>query len=100
MRHALESGDWDEVYRQVDREWVLRKQLAPGVTTPTIDRLVDRGLEAGARAAKICGAGGGGCLLFLADPAAVAAVRHALQQAQATILDARIDPNGLQVEAA
>lgn len=98
MRGALETSAWDEVGRQLAREWTLRKQLAPGVTTPTIDTLVDRGLEAGAWGAKICGAGGGGCLLLLADPSNVPAVRQTLTEAGATVIDAQIDSEGLQVE--
>ena len=98
MRHALETGDWPEVGRQIGREWALRKRLAPGVTTPTIDGLVDQGLAAGAQAAKICGAGGGGCLLFVADPPSVPAIRQALSEAGATVLDARIDVVGLRTE--
>ena len=99
MRVALETADWHEVADQLTREWALRKRLAPGVTTPTIDALVDLGLTAGARAAKVCGAGGGGCLLFLAEPANVPAVRRALADADATVIDTRIDVDGLQVQS-
>ena len=99
MREALETSAWNEVGRQLAREWALRKQLAPGVTNPTIDALVDHGLNAGAWGAKICGAGGGGCLLFLADPSNVPAVRRTLVAAGATVIDAQIDVHGLQVEA-
>ena len=99
MRGALETREWDEVARQLAREWKLRKRLAPGVTTPNIDALVGHGLTAGARAAKVCGAGGGGCLLFLADPSDAPAVRRTLTQAGATVIDARIDVDGLKVQA-
>ena len=98
MREALETSAWNEVGRQLAREWALRKQLARGVTNPTIDALVDHGLKAGAWGAKICGAGGGGCLLFLADPSNVPAVRRTLVAAGATVIDAQIDVHGLQVE--
>ena len=97
MREALETSAWDEVGRQLAREWTLRKRLAPGVTTPAIDALVDHGLNAGAWGAKVCGAGGGGCLLFLADPSHVPAIRQTLGNAGATVIAARIDENGLQV---
>ena len=40
MRAAFQAGDWDEVGRQLAREWATRKQLAPGVTTPAIDTLI------------------------------------------------------------
>ena len=68
MRQALDAADWDEVGRQIAVEWANRKELAPGVTTLEIDGLIDAATAAGARAAKVCGAGGGGCLVCYADP--------------------------------
>ena len=97
MRLALETRNWPEVGRYLDLEWDLRKRLAPGVSTARIDALVARGRAAGARAAKICGAGGGGCLIFLADPPAVPAVKREVATAGARLLDYRIDPDGLRV---
>ena len=70
MREALERGDWDAVGRAIAREWENRKQLAPGVTTPAIDDLIARATAAGATAAKVCGAGGGGCMFSYGPPAA------------------------------
>ena len=94
MRQAIEDRDWPEVGRQLATEWKLRQGLAPEVSTPTIDALIARGLEAGARAAKVCGAGGGGCVLFFADPPDVPAVHEAVAQA-ARVLDVGIDDSGL-----
>ena len=98
MRSALEAQDWPEVGRQLADEWAVRKRLAPTVSTPTIDALVDRATNAGALAAKVCGAGGGGCMLFFAAPATVPAVREAVASGGARLLDARIDTEGLHVD--
>lgn len=98
MRRALELGDWPEVGRQIAEEWENRKRLAPGVTTPEIDRLMDAARAAGALACKVCGAGGGGCMMAFADPARVPAVRAALASAGARVLDYRIEADGLLVE--
>src|SRR5438045_9754517 len=73
--------------RHISAEWEARKQLAPGVTTPAIDTLIAAAAAAGARAAKVCGAGGGGCLFCLAEPADVPAVKHALASGGARLLD-------------
>ncbi|HMB79175.1 MAG TPA: hypothetical protein VKI43_03885, partial [Vicinamibacterales bacterium] len=97
MRAALERGDWDEVGRQIAIEWENRKRLAPGVTTPTIDDLITRAAAAGATAAKVCGAGGGGCLFCYGPPQARAAIAGALAAGGARVLDYRIEMEGLRL---
>jgi D-glycero-alpha-D-manno-heptose-7-phosphate kinase len=97
MRTALERGDWEEVGRQIATEWHNRKRLAPGVTTPVIDDLIGRAQRAGATAAKVCGAGGGGCLFCYGPPQAHAAIAAALAEGGARILDYRIETEGLRL---
>jgi D-glycero-alpha-D-manno-heptose-7-phosphate kinase len=97
MRTALERGDWDEVGRQIAAEWDNRKRLAPGVSTAAIDDLISRAARAGATAAKVCGAGGGGCLFCYGPPDARQAIADALAAGGARILDYGIDTEGLRV---
>jgi D-glycero-alpha-D-manno-heptose-7-phosphate kinase len=97
MRRALEAGDWDEVGRQIAKEWDNRKRLAPGVTTPAIDDLIARAVSSGATAAKVCGAGGGGCLFCYGPPAARDAIAGALSAGGARVLEYRIETEGLQI---
>jgi D-glycero-alpha-D-manno-heptose-7-phosphate kinase len=97
MRTSLERGDWDEVGRQIAIEWDNRKRLAPGVTTPTIDDLIARAKAAGATAAKVCGAGGGGCLFCYGPPAARPAIADQLAAGGARLLDYHIETEGLRL---
>ena len=97
MRAALGRGDWDEVGRQLAKEWENRKRLAPGVTTPAIDDLVARAAAAGATGAKVCGAGGGGCLFCYGPPDAKPAIAEALAAGGARLLDYTIEMEGLQL---
>jgi D-glycero-alpha-D-manno-heptose-7-phosphate kinase len=97
MRTALEKNDWDEVGRQIAAEWNARKRLAPGVTTPAIEALIARATAAGAAAAKVCGAGGGGCLLCYGPPSARSAIASALARGGARVLDYRIESEGLRL---
>ncbi len=97
MRTALEKGDFDEVGRQIAIEWENRKRLAPGVTTKVIDDLIARAQAAGATAAKVCGAGGGGCLFCYGPPSAHAAIAAALAAGGARLLDYRIETEGLRL---
>jgi D-glycero-alpha-D-manno-heptose-7-phosphate kinase len=98
MRAALERGDWDGVGRQIAEEWANRKQLAPGVSTPEIERIMAAAHKAGARATKVCGAGGGGCMIAFANPDAVPAVKAALAAAGAQVLPYHVETDGLRVE--
>ena len=97
MRDALTRGDWDATASCLATEWENRKRLAPGVTTAAIDGLIARAMAAGASAAKVCGAGGGGCMFCLAPPDKITAVREALGDGGARILDFRIETTGLTV---
>jgi D-glycero-alpha-D-manno-heptose-7-phosphate kinase len=97
MRTALERSDWEAVGRHIADEWDNRKRLAPGVTTPGIESLVARAAAAGATAAKVCGAGGGGCLFCYGPPARHQAIADALTAGGARVIDYRIEPEGLLV---
>ncbi len=97
MREALVAENWDEVGRQIATEWENRKRLSPGVTTATIDDLIARARAAGATAAKVCGAGGGGCLFCYGPPNAHHAITEALAAGGARILEYRIETEGLRL---
>lgn len=97
MRAAFERADWDGVGREISVEWENRKRLAPGVTTPQIDDLIGRAGRAGATAAKVCGAGGGGCLFCYGPPADRDRIREALQAGGARTLDFHIESDGLRL---
>jgi D-glycero-alpha-D-manno-heptose-7-phosphate kinase len=95
MRQALVAGDWDGVGRAIDEEWENRRQLAPGVTTPLIDELIAKARAAGATAAKVCGAGGGGCLFCYGPPHRRADIQAALAGGGARLLDYTFEHKGL-----
>jgi D-glycero-alpha-D-manno-heptose-7-phosphate kinase len=97
LRHALQRGDWDDVGEQIATEWENRKRLAPGVTTDAIESLIRRATAAGATAAKVCGAGGGGCLFCFGPPDKRAAITEALAAGGARVLDFRIEREGLRL---
>jgi len=96
MRERMMRGDWDGVGAAVAEEWENRKRLAPGVTTPAIEALIGRAIAAGANAAKVCGAGGGGCLFCYGPPSTRAAIAEALAAGGARLLDFTIERDGLR----
>jgi D-glycero-alpha-D-manno-heptose-7-phosphate kinase len=78
IRRALLESDWQEVSRTMRDAYPNRKRLAPNVTTPQMDMLVEKALANGALAAKVCGAGGGGCIAFFCEEGRRADVERAL----------------------
>jgi D-glycero-alpha-D-manno-heptose-7-phosphate kinase len=99
MRGALEKSDWPEVGRLLREEWAHRRKNAPGITTPLIDRLIAVTRKAGATGAKVCGAGGGGCVFFLAERGAKQKVSEAIEREGATLLPVKVAPEGVKVSS-
>jgi D-glycero-alpha-D-manno-heptose-7-phosphate kinase len=100
MRLALEKADWAQAARLLREEWSHRKKNAPGISTPLIDRLVAVTRRAGAAGAKVCGAGGGGCVLFLVERGAQERVAGVIRREGATVLPVRVAPHGVRVTCA
>jgi D-glycero-alpha-D-manno-heptose-7-phosphate kinase len=97
MRDALERSDWDDAGRLLREEWSHRRRNSPGITTPLIDRLVAATRRAGSTGAKVCGAGGGGCVVFLVEPDARTAVVRQIEANGATVLKAAVAESGVRV---
>jgi D-glycero-alpha-D-manno-heptose-7-phosphate kinase len=98
MRGALEKAEWDDVARLLREEWTHRRKNAPGISTPLIDRLIATTRRAGSTGAKVCGAGGGGCVIFLVEGGAKASVTAAIEREGATVLPVMVEPCGVRVE--
>ena len=64
--------------RLLDETWKLKRGTGSRVSTGPIDELYARGMAAGALGGKLLGAGGGGFLVFFAEPDARDSVRRAL----------------------
>ena len=98
MRRSLLEGDWQEVAQTMRDAHPNRKRLAPNVTTPQMDMLVEKALANGALAAKVCGAGGGGCIAFFCEEGRRSDVERALAQEHGVeVLSWRVAPEGLTV---
>jgi D-glycero-alpha-D-manno-heptose-7-phosphate kinase len=63
----------------LDEGWRLKRSLSSKITTNEIDEWYRMAIDAGAEGGKLCGAGGGGFLLFLVRPEQQAAVSGALR---------------------
>jgi D-glycero-alpha-D-manno-heptose-7-phosphate kinase len=98
MREALLADDWGRVAQVMKQAYPNRKRLAPTITTPQMDMLVEKALANGAEAAKVCGAGGGGCIAFFCSAGRRSDVEAALAKEEgARVLDWTLANDGLTV---
>ncbi len=97
MHSALLKADWDEVGRLLREEWKMRRANYPGISSPLIDKLATAALRNGGRAAKVCGAGGGGCVIFMAKDGEKERVVEALRAAGGRVLPFRVAREGVRV---
>ncbi|MCH2533073.1 MAG: galactokinase [Bdellovibrionales bacterium] len=63
----ITSNNWNKLSELFQQEFNERVGLTAAFTSPEIESLKTHLLEDGADAVKICGAGGGGCVLVVAD---------------------------------
>ena len=68
MKHALLTGNMDELAEILRHSWAAKKSTAKAISNSEIDELFTFALAHGAMAGKISGAGGGGFIMFLATP--------------------------------
>jgi D-glycero-alpha-D-manno-heptose-7-phosphate kinase len=97
MRDALRAGELDEVGRLLGEEGRLRYSLAPSVATDLLRRADRAARAAGALGAKVCGAGGGGCMVAFAKAGRRDAVARAIAATGASVLTVRVAARGVAV---
>lgn len=78
MKVALKMNQLDYFGKLLDKNWQLKKRLNGGVSNPLINEWYRKAKKAGAIGGKICGAGGGGFLLFYAPKNKHSAIARAL----------------------
>ncbi|MZH02093.1 MAG: GHMP kinase [Nitrospinae bacterium] len=96
MEQALSKGQLNKLAPIFAKEWKARKQLAPTISTPQMDKLIRSAMKKGALAAKVCGAGGGGCVAFIVPPAQKQSVIEELTSKGGQVLPFRFVSRGLR----
>ena len=98
MADAIRRSDLPAMGAALGEEWEARRRLAPVVSTPLIERAIAAARAAGAWGGKACGAGGGGCVVFLSPEDRTHRVREALAALdEGRVVPVRIVEEGLRV---
>lgn len=97
IRNALVASDLARVGELIGQDWQARREMAPAVSSPELEELITAATEGGATAAKVCGAGGGGCMILAAPAGKRRSIANAVVEAGGTILDYHVAPQGLEL---
>jgi D-glycero-alpha-D-manno-heptose-7-phosphate kinase len=88
------TENFDDVGEALDLNWHMKKSLAGNISNYEIDNWYDIGKSNGALGAKICGAGGGGFMLFWSKPEDKEKIQKAMPLRYVPI---RIEPRGTHI---
>jgi D-glycero-alpha-D-manno-heptose-7-phosphate kinase len=69
MKEAILQGDFDALAAAMRNSWEAKKKMAHLISNAKINEIYEAAIKEGARAGKVSGAGGGGFMMFIVDPA-------------------------------
>ncbi len=95
---ALRTGRFEEIDSALEEEWSNRRVLSDGITTPEIERIIEQARALGAGSAKICGAGGGGCVVLSTPDGHRPKIESELRKLGVEVIDYKIATQGLEVK--
>ncbi|MEM3506525.1 MAG: mevalonate kinase [Candidatus Bathyarchaeia archaeon] len=93
---AIKLKDFNKIGELMIKNHELLKKL--GVSHEILDKFVEKAIEAGAFGAKLTGAGGGGCMIALADKERMNRVAEALCEIGGEVIIANIDKEGVRTK--
>ena len=94
MRKSLSHNDISAFGSMLHEGWMLKKELASGISNPVIDEAYDCAMRNGALGGKLLGAAGGGFLLFFCPEERQTALREKIGLQQ---FDFRFEQDGTSV---
>ena len=80
LRDELQNNNPQAVGEILHENWMLKKSVTKGISTPTIDRWYETAIKAGATGGKILGAGAGGFLMLYAPQDRHASIKASLPE--------------------
>lgn len=95
MKEYLTNYQLDKIGELLHINWLEKRRLAEGITDPEIDSLYQKAVDNGALGGKICGAGGGGFLLFCCQKENQNKIRKALNNLKETPFN--FEPRGSKI---
>jgi D-glycero-alpha-D-manno-heptose-7-phosphate kinase len=98
MKATLLAGDINDFATLLEENWRYQRALAPSITNPDLDSLFDFAHRHGALGGKACGAGGGGCVVFVCKEGQQEQLKTSLSHARLQLIDVEFDQYGVVIE--
>ncbi|MGE3974587.1 MAG: galactokinase [Bdellovibrionales bacterium] len=97
MHRVCDRNDWGQLKSLLNQEFEARVAISKVFSSPEIERLQEVSLRAGAEAVKICGAGGGGCVLVWCPPSKKESVAQVCRENGFQVLEAQPTEQAFEV---
>ena len=91
---SLLKGDINAFANILSDAWENKKRMANNITNPVIQQVMDVAIQAGAKAGKVSGAGGGGFIMFVVDPTRKKEVEEALKKLNGFVMPFNFSDGG------
>jgi mevalonate kinase len=95
-KEQIQKSNWKRVGELMDLNQELLREL--GVSSKELEKLILSAKNAGAYGAKLSGAGGGDCMIAIADNKNHENVKKAIEKAGGKIIDAKLNAEGVRLE--
>ena len=95
-KKELESSNFAKVGKLMNQNQELLREL--GVSSKELENLIRASLKAGAFGAKLSGAGGGDCMIAIANKDNFNKINKAIEKAGGKIIEAKIPGQGVKIE--
>jgi mevalonate kinase len=95
-KSEIENKNWEEIGRLMNLNQDLLRGL--DVSSKELENLIKAVLGAGAYGAKLSGAGGGDCMIAIADENNLDKIKQAIEKAGGSIVDAKVPAEGVKIE--
>ena len=92
----IENQRWEKVGKLMNQNQELLREL--GVSSKELENLIRASLKAGAFGAKLSGAGGGDCMIAIANKDNFNKINKAIEKAGGKIIKAKIPGQGVKIE--
>jgi D-glycero-alpha-D-manno-heptose-7-phosphate kinase len=90
MKAACLSAQWDKIPSIFEKEFEARLMLAESFMSPEIEKLKTISEKAGAEGFKICGAGGGGCVVIWTAPGKAESIKDVIKEKGFKVLNTKL----------